>query len=155
MTTPDFELPVEMAEKAQRGPQPGPVDDPAELRRRIERLEGQTPDPVQIAIHALRDLPPGAAPPRHSASTFNIWHLGGVAWYDAPPPQRRSHRHVAQTVADMGLEEVWRCSCGAITRRGVDGWLYVTDHDERFAPDDYEPRTVKGFLRSLWNRDCR
>ena len=31
------DLPPEMAEKAARGPQPGPVDDPAELQRRMRQ----------------------------------------------------------------------------------------------------------------------
>jgi hypothetical protein len=34
-------MPPEMVAKAKRGPVPGPVDDPEELRRRINRLEGR------------------------------------------------------------------------------------------------------------------
>lgn len=42
-----------------------------------------------------------------------IWHLRGVAWWDAPIP-RRWHRCTAQTRGTINyFEKVERCACGA------------------------------------------
>jgi hypothetical protein len=75
-----------------------------------------------------------AAEPRYRADVFDeMWNLDGLPWVDAPPPPRAGHRHVAQTVGYLGLDEIWRCPCGAISRRGEFGWLYVSPRDRRFA----------------------
>lgn len=91
-----------------------------------------------------------AAEPRYRPDVFDeMWNLDGLAWVDVPPPAQAGHRHVAQTVGSLGLDEIWRCPCGAITRRGGDGWMYVSPRDRRFAVEDETTRRVRALIR-LW-----
>lgn len=74
-----------------------------------------------------------------------LWHLDGVAWHDVPPPTRRGHEHVAQTVGYLGLfDEVWRCPCSAIRRRGERGWLNL---EERYAEEPPAVARVRRWFR--------
>lgn len=43
----------------------------------------------------------------------SLRHLDGIPWHEAPVPSHR-HKCWAQTDGWSGLNQVWRCACGAI-----------------------------------------
>jgi hypothetical protein len=76
-----------------------------------------------------------------------LWNLDGVPWHKVPPPRKRGHEHVAQTVGLVGLfEEVWRCPCSAIGGPGYRGWVNL---EERFAPVRDHVKFERLFTRIL------
>lgn len=103
-------------------------------------------DPRYQPDNTMAALMTGVAdgqPIRHPSA----WHLGGVWWYDAEPPQRKGHKHWAQTVGWAGLSLFLRCPCGAACyadSRG--GWM--EEQEPRFAAEP--PRNPR--WRRLWLR---
>lgn len=49
-------------------------------------------------------------------------HLDGVPWFEAPIPSRM-HRCWPQTIAWLGLDQIFRCPCGALRNTRFQGWL--------------------------------
>ena len=55
--------------------------------------------------------------PAASGFGFEILHLDGIDWYNAPPPPRK-HTCWAQTKGWVDLHQIFRCACGAASYDG-------------------------------------
>ena len=55
--------------------------------------------------------------PAASGVGFEVWHLDGIDWYNAPPPPRK-HTCWAQTKGWVDLHQIFRCACGAASYDG-------------------------------------
>jgi hypothetical protein len=76
---------------------------------------------------------------------FEVRHLDGIDWYDAPPPPVR-HTCWAQTKGWVDLREIFRCACGAASYDG----RYWMERNQR----NSSTSTGGGWLGATIPRGC-